>query len=183
MTAPHGEECQPTAMCNARDLSESSASSASVLPIQPRTILSIALVPWCIGFTSAPCSPHVGPSVSQPVISLAARRSGEARSFMEPDGISSPTRLLLAMPAFSHSLATPEHAARKSEARVADVLSMAQLRSSRSIAMAEHEGRQLCAVRARAVRVHGKVAGSAAVGNDVLAHMQLREDAHLRANA
>eukprot|EP00966_Prymnesium_polylepis_P042552 988570-Prymnesium_polylepis.1 len=131
MSAPHGDECHPTAMCSARDLSASSASSASVLPIQPRTIWSIALVPWCIGLTRAPCSPHVGPSVSQPVIILAASLSGEARSFNYPDGTSSPTRWLSAMLAFSHSLATPEHAARKSDARVADVLSMAQLRSSR----------------------------------------------------
>ena len=90
-----------------------------------------------------------------------------------------------------HTLSTP---ARKSEARVADVLSMAQFRVDQhvhhfggavggGVAVAEHEGRELRAVGARAVGVDGEVARSAAVGDDVLADLQLGEGAHLHAEA
>ena len=87
MSAPAGEAFQPTAMKSAfMALVESSWMSSAVLPIQPCIRASMAFVPLCIEFMSAPCSPHVGPSRSVPSIILAASRSGAARSFIAADG-------------------------------------------------------------------------------------------------
>ena len=88
MSAPAGEAFQPTAMKSAfMALVESSWMSSAVLPIQPCIRASMAFVPACMGFTRAPCSPHVGPSKSVPSSMIrAASRSGAARSLIAADG-------------------------------------------------------------------------------------------------
>ena len=129
--APDGDEFQPTAMFSARTLCSSSLACSSLLPIHPRTTVSIALVPAAPGFTAAPCSPHVGLTVSDCVIMRAAASSAFARSFIEAEGTRVAMRCVSVMFAFSQSAATSLQMDRKSAARVADVLSMAHRMSNR----------------------------------------------------
>jgi hypothetical protein len=125
MSAPDGDEFQPTAICSARTLCSSSFAASSLLPIQPRTTASMAFVHAAPGLTAAPCSPHVGLSRVDSAISRAAARSALARSFMKPLGLSSAMRCASCISAFVQSAATSLQTLLKSAARVADVLSIA----------------------------------------------------------
>ena len=118
-------------MCNARTLCASSSAAASLLPIQPRTTASMAFVAAPIGLTAAPCSPHVGLTCSDSVIKRAAASSAFARSFMAALGLSSAIFSVSFISAFLHSSATAWQMLRKSFARVAAVLSIAQRMSKR----------------------------------------------------